>query len=751
MNPNPPQWSAGQTPLSQVAAGNSTTSQISSRPGGPAPAGGNGTDRPITLWGLLDAFRRRWIPTLAVAIPAALLVAGMLWQTIPAEYESTALIKVQQNEDVMLFEDQKRATEFLTFRDSQIAFLKSRHIATAALRVEGVRDCRLLKNMQHPVEWMLEELEVESDLSDEFIRLTLAGEHPEDLALIVNAVKDVYLDEVVFNQRNDRMQRLKKLQETFRERDETVRKNQERIARLADELNTGDPKMALVNMTLLQEKLRLLQTDLEKINNDLRQEEATRAFLKERGLPLNSMARSAPGFSVGTGSAPATTAMDEQSLMHRQLMLLKIKIRQFKSTTRNPQHPDLLAMQAQQKELERLLGGFGESTDGESPVAISRYDWLLKQREKLVADIRMTEEELDLKGARIFELEQEAKEIEHLVATRDELAQKIAELEVELAAPLRVREMQKANVPEKRDIKARVQASVVGGIGTFGLILGGFVMFEWFSHRVGSTSDIANAVNLRLVGTIPSPDKGGLLGLGIFAGKVDYDEWNRAVIESMDVVRTYLMRHIDPSRSASILITSASANEGKTTVSCQLAASLARSGKRVALVDCDFRRPSAHLMLEGNAGPGICEFLRGEANLDQIRQQTQADGLTFIAAGQVDQLVLQKLSVDGGRELIDSLKAEFDFVIIDTSPMLFVAEPSMLAQNADIVLLSTRKDYSRIPYVAQSRDSLRSLQVPLLGAVMVGSDSDFQRQSYGYRQEIQRQAGPQSDIPVGAR
>ena len=62
----------------------------------------------------------------------------------------------------------------------------------------------------------------------------------------------------------------------------------------------------------------------------------------------------------------------------------------------------------------------------------------------------------------------------------------------------------------------------------------------------------------------------------------------------------------------------------------------------------------------------------------------------------------------------------------------------MLAQNADIVLLSTRKDYSRIPYVAQCRDSLRSLQVPLLGAVMVGSDSDFQRQTYGYRQEIQR-------------
>jgi Mrp family chromosome partitioning ATPase len=106
----------------------------------------------------------------------------------------------------------------------------------------------------------------------------------------------------------------------------------------------------------------------------------------------------------------------------------------------------------------------------------------------------------------------------------------------------------------------------------------------------------------------------------------------------------------------------------------------------------------------------------------------------------VDQRVLQLLAVDGGRSLIQQLKARFDFVIIDTSPLLFVAEPSMIAQNTDIVLLATRKDYSRVQYVLQARDSLRSLQVPLLGAIMVGADSDFQRQTYGYQQEVVRMA-----------
>ena len=156
----------------------------------------------------------------------------------------------------------------------------------------------------------------------------------------------------------------------------------------------------------------------------------------------------------------------------------------------------------------------------------------------------------------------------------------------------------------------------------------------------------------------------------------------------------------------------------------------------MALVDCDFRRPSAHDLVNGQPGPGLSELLRGEVQLKDICQRTQAEGLTFIGAGHVDQMTLQSLSSDGGRSIIERLKAEFDFVVIDTSPTLFVAEPSMLAQNADIVLLSTRKDYSRVPYVVQTRDSLRSLNVPLLGAVMVGSDSDLQRQTYGYRQQI---------------
>jgi polysaccharide biosynthesis transport protein len=375
---------------------------------------------------------------------------------------------------------------------------------------------------------------------------------------------------------------------------------------------------------------------------------------------------------------------------------------------------------------------------GSAAVPFSRMDWLIRQREHLQQEIADQTRLFNDIGARIVEMEREKREIEQDSKIRDDLYSELNERRVELNAPERITVVQDAHVPEQREIKKKTQLSMLSGLAMLGSIVCGFTLFEWFSHRVGSTSDISDVTGMRLLGTIPSPDRGGLLGLGIFAGRVNFDEWNRAVTESMDVVRTFLMRHIDPSRSTSILITSASANEGKTTVSCQLAASLARTGKRVALVDCDFRRPSAHLMINGVPEPGLSEYLRQECSFEEICQQTNAPGLTFIAAGQVDQLVLQMLAADGGRSLVQLLKSAFDFVVIDTSPLLFVAEPSMIAQNADIVLMATRRDYSRVPYVIQARDSLRSLQIPLLGAVMVGSDSDFQRQTYGYQQDVVR-------------
>ena len=710
--------------------------RISSRPGGTAP-GSNPGGRELTAMGILTALRRRWVPALVLAIPAAMLASAIVWEVVPAKYESSAILKIQQYEQIVAFDNTKqRSTEFLTYRDTQKGFIKSRAVLTSALRNPKVSECRTMKTVGYPVEWLMKELNVDEQISPEFLKISLQGEYPEDLALIVNAVKDSFLNEVVYNERNKRIENLRRAEESYRERDERVRAAQANIERLAKHLGTVDPKLLILDQGRIQQKITELEKELRKYDADIREEQA----LQAQGLSGGPLAID-PGLlslrSGGRGAtpSPATDVVDLRS----ELMLLHLKIAQFEATTRNPDHPDLLAWREREKLLHGMLGGTAPDADGTTTSApFSRITHLTTLRDAVAAEIAEQEKLFSEKNLQRIDLEREQREIDPDVKVRDELAEQILHQETELDAPDRISSMQDANVPEEREIKKKTQLSMLAGIGVLGCIVCGFTLFEWLSWRIGAATDISSEVGLRLIGTIPSPDSGGLLGLGIFAGKVDYDEWNRAVTESMDVVRTFLMRHIDPARPASILIAGASANEGKTTVSCQLAASLARTGKRVALVDCDLRRPSAHMMVGGQQGPGISELLRGEAMIDDIRQQTQAPGLTFIGAGNVDQRVLQLLSIDGGRSLIQQLKSRFDFVVIDTSPLLFVAEPSMLAQNADIVLLATRKDYSRVRYVVQARDSLRSLQIPLLGAIMVGADSDFQRQTYGYQQEVVR-------------
>ena len=98
--------------------------------------------------------------------------------------------------------------------------------------------------------------------------------------------------------------------------------------------------------------------------------------------------------------------------------------------------------------------------------------------------------------------------------------------------------------------------------------------------------------------------------------------------------------------------------------------------------------------------------------------------------------------MDGGETLVETLRKHFDYVIIDTSPILFVAEPSMLAQYSDGVVLAVRRDYSRLGFVNQACETLRNLDAPVLGTVVVGAESSIHRQTYGYQQDI-RFAEPQ--------
>ena len=140
-----------------------------------------------------------------------------------------------------------------------------------------------------------------------------------------------------------------------------------------------------------------------------------------------------------------------------------------------------------------------------------------------------------------------------------------------------------------------------------------------------------------------------------------------------------------------ILITSTIPQEGKTTVAANLAVTLARlTQQKVLLLEGDVRRPALTPMLGIRGGPGICEWLRGEFKLTECVHQLESCGLWLLPAGKSPQNPLEVLQSTKLSALMSQLCEWFDVVIIDSPPMLPLADTSVWMRTADGILLVSR-------------------------------------------------------------
>jgi capsular exopolysaccharide synthesis family protein len=169
------------------------------------------------------------------------------------------------------------------------------------------------------------------------------------------------------------------------------------------------------------------------------------------------------------------------------------------------------------------------------------------------------------------------------------------------------------------------------------------------------------------------------------------------------------------------MVTSAVGGEGKTTVASHLASSLARSGRRTLLIDGDLRCPALHELFEVPLHPGLSEVALGEVHVAEATLATSVDGLMLIPAGEWDRDVLQALARDGVRRLFEKLKREYEFVVIDSHPVLAATDALLIGQHVDAVLLSLLRGVSRAPQVYAAQQRLESLGIRVLGAVVNGA------------------------------
>jgi capsular exopolysaccharide synthesis family protein len=211
-------------------------------------------------------------------------------------------------------------------------------------------------------------------------------------------------------------------------------------------------------------------------------------------------------------------------------------------------------------------------------------------------------------------------------------------------------------------------------------------------------------------------------------GRMDDASRSRAALtEAFAALRTSVMLNNGEAPPRSLLITSASPGEGKTTVAVNLALSLARLSQRVLLIDFDLRRPSVAGALNLESGPGLSDCLMGDADWRVCRQTVESlDVLTAgsaTAGGPAEMALSPRL-----RQLLTEAEDEYDFVILDSAPVLtYPADVRSLAALVDGTLLTVRSGFTSREAV---REAWTKLQRPL--GVVLNAASPRDTSAYMY-------------------
>jgi tyrosine-protein kinase Etk/Wzc len=220
--------------------------------------------------------------------------------------------------------------------------------------------------------------------------------------------------------------------------------------------------------------------------------------------------------------------------------------------------------------------------------------------------------------------------------------------------------------------------------------------------RQGTPPAIANSLGTTLSKRSPPP--------AIIAGS------GSVTSEAFRALRTNLLFSHGGRTLRVLTVTSPLASEGKTTVAVNLAVSFAQQGLRVALIDCDLRRPSVHKVFSLPREPGMTELVQGEVSLEQVVHPTDYAKLFVIMAGRLPSNPAELLGSAEMRQVLETLATTFEVLIIDTPPVLLTSDAAVLSAVADGVLLVVRAGRTER---AQGRGAVRQLHT--VGARVVGA------------------------------
>lgn len=693
-----------------------------------------------TVGGLLHALRRRWLVALLVAAAASVVGIVTICMLFPAKYPAQIRIHVSSRGDVGPFNTGSAEPEFAVYKANMASMIKSQLVLYAALNQKtstgkDVKDLDIVRD-NGGVDWLEFALKTDFLLGPEILKVVLYSDSPDEGAELLNGIAKAFVEENFLKDNERRERRIKdykdnlsKLDRELHEKrtqlrtrekeaqipEEKLRQNQFNLAfqqqvKAAEAVTVNRTEQIKTKEQLASTAERLKRVDTlpvsdEKIDEALKKDDRTKAIYAEMAVTENEIiqlkANGRPGFIEGQ----IRNLEAKKQNTKKRLDDLKVQFRpEYEKIWRSKIADE---MQTKVVELQDTLSS------------------LQKQEPLLIAEMKNTEDATKMLAPSasiplvIVDLQNK---IANLEASVGDVSRTIQKMIAEIVTP-RVSILQLATEAKTKDYSRQTKLAGAGGVGIFMLALFGVAFLEFRSRKISAVDEVAHGLGFNIVGSLPPIPASARKPA---TGKSTNGElWQNQLTESVDAIRTMLMHASRSENLRVIMITSASAGEGKTSLATQLAASLARAWRKTLLIDGDLRHPSAHQVFDVPQEPGFSELLRNEVAVADAIKPTTLGRLWLMPAGHFDSHAVQALAQDNMRTLFEQLKQQYDFIIVDSCPVLPVADALLLGQHVDGVIFSVLRDVSRVPAVYAAQQKISNLAIRTLGAVMIGAKSEM--------------------------
>jgi capsular exopolysaccharide synthesis family protein len=695
-----------------------------------------------TLGGLFAALRRRLLLAVGVASAGAALAVLAVFVLVPALFVVQTQIKLTPAQgDGIVWDKRLTPDDPTIWKSNQEGIFKSPLVLDRALRNARAKGV----SAQQSPDALAKALKVDFLLGPQIMRVVFSGDDNEAVAPLLNEIVQSYLDQVQeeeLERRGKITKALEKTQQDYLRRLRTLKeqlRTQERKIGYDPESAKIRLQAALANRQVSSNNLLLLQTELTKKERELRTAQSREKNIEKEPIPFSDVVKY-------LSTSPAVQGvLTRLKLIEDYIAEIKAKLprRKQAEALRGP----LEDKQDEIRTLDKLYQQLRPAA--EEQLRAQLHETLKADIVRLEGEITGLKTHVEASAAALTKIDDEIKRLEPGNLPRNELIDdlrikigqdsealknvdtQINKLKVEPLGEARAQVLERAQRPSGPDNSRRVKLGGAAGVGLFSLLLFGVAFLEFRNRKVSSPDEVSQGLGLNLLGALPALPARLRRPVAGHATPRDLQLQNQ-MAEAVDALRTMLLHQAKADALQVVMVTSAGGGEGKTSLASQLAASLARSWRKTLLVDGDLRNPAAHKLFDVPLEPGLSEVLRGETSIGDLVRPTPLSRLWMVPAGHWDSHAVQALAQDGVRTTFAQLKSQYEFIVVDSCPVLPVADSLLLAQHVDAVILAVLRDVSRLPAVHATQQRLGALGVRVLGAVMIGARSDVSGVGYQY-------------------